>query len=93
VIHIVTLQRKPPRPMPEFVQAIENNSSYNWKVMSNVWAVDTSLSAKELYQMLREHIAPSDLLLVIRAQDDFSGVLTKDTWDWLRTSKKNGDFD
>jgi len=92
VIYLVTLERRPVRAMPKFVRAIQDNSDSYWKAMTNVWLVDTPLTARALTKALGECITPHDLLLVIQAQEEFSGRLTKSTWNWLRASRDNGDF-
>ncbi|MDI1476763.1 hypothetical protein [Polyangium sp. y55x31] len=93
MIYLVTLERRPVRVMPDFVKAIRDNSSYYWKAMTNVWVVDTAMSAKQLYRALKQHIAAADLVLVVQIRPEYAGRLNKQTWAWLNTSRNNGDFE
>ncbi len=68
MIHIVTLERAPSRVMQKFIDAISEEATYYRKVMSNVWLVDTGLSARQLANVLRKHINKTDSLLVIRVR-------------------------
>lgn len=93
MIHLVTIERIPTRPIPEFVKAIRANSTSFWKVMSNVWLVETDTSARALAKLLRPHLGAGDRLLVIRTQAEYGGWASRDTWKWLRVSRDAGDFD
>jgi hypothetical protein len=92
MIHIVTLTRVPIRPMPAFIEALGASSESWWKVMPNVWLVDTTVDAQELASRLRQHITESDSLLVIGAVEDFGGWFDVETLRWLQLSKRRGDF-
>lgn len=92
MIHLVALERVPQRGMESFVDKLSSEDSF-WKVMPNVWLVDTTLDAEALTKKLRRYISDSDTLLVIRVTDDYSGWLKQEAWDWLEASEENGDFD
>ena len=81
--------------MPEFISALRASArnEYFWKVMPNVWLVDTLLQAVDLSERLRPHITEQDSLFVIRVQPEYGGWLSEATWEWLRASRTNEDFD
>lgn len=93
MIHIVTLERNPIREMSAFEDAIRQGCRYLLPVMRNVWLVNTVESPPQLFERLRHHMRKADNLLIIRVQNQYSGWLTKTSWDWLRTSASNGDFE
>lgn len=95
MIHLVALERNPPRPIPQFIEEIKKaaRESYYWNVMPDVWLVDTPDTAKQLAKRLQIALSEQDGLLVIRTAPDFDGWLPEKTWTWLTTSKKNLDFD
>jgi len=97
VIHIVTLERSPIRPMPDFIKAIRRYSDSWRKIIDNVWLVDTEYDAKFLAKILRSYITDDDSLFVVRAyvdsRDDYGGFLKRDTWQWIRETYDHGRFD
>lgn len=93
MIMLVTLTRRPVRPMPGFTGFIEEKSRSFWKIMPNVWLVDSHLGTKFWTDSLQPHIRPEDFLFIVRVHPHYSGFLPQDAWDWLRTSAENGDFD
>lgn len=93
MIHLVTLSRNPTRQMPAFLAELKDRAEgYYWRVMPNVWLVDTDDTTKELSAALRQHISTRDTLLVIQAQENYDGWLTKDTWDWLNSAREHDRF-
>jgi hypothetical protein len=92
MIYVVAVERVPNRPVPSFIACLSADGRSFWRMLYNVWLVDTPLSADALYQTLSPHLMQADSLLIIRATDDFAGFLPKPAWDWLRQSKANKDF-
>lgn len=93
MIHIVTLQRNPPRTMKPFVETLRNNSDFVWEPMPNVWLVNTHLDATELSNQLLYAISDKDRLLVMRTQPEYAGWMDDSVWTWLENSNERGDFD
>ena len=83
------------RAVPEFIEVMKtcSRSGYYWRLMSNVWLVDTQISPQVLADSLKNTLTEADSLFVIRVKDDYGGWLTQPSWDWLHTSRENGDFD
>ncbi len=92
MIYILTLERRPVREMPELIQALIQNSNYYWKVMTNVWLIDSNLDSKKLFAILKQKISSNDLLFIIQVQDNYDGNLDQETWRWLINSSINNDF-
>ncbi len=87
MIHLVLLERVPPRPVPDFLRALSENSHTWRKVISNVWIVDTDLDPSDLGDMLRENLTAQDRLFVIRTQQRWWGLRRGANallFDWLR---------
>ena len=59
-----------------------------WHHLKSTWLIDTQKTPAEMYEVLRHHLELSDRLLVTRMGDGYSGWLTPDAWEWLKTRVK-----
>lgn len=89
MMHIVTLQRSTSDALVGFTQQLAALSDYHRRIMDNAWIVDTRFDPRETANLLRPHIGPRDQVFVGRLEGNFSGWLTRETWNWL-TAASNG---
>jgi hypothetical protein len=56
-----------------------------WHYLDSTWMVSTSLSVRQATERLLTKIDKSDRLLVLNvSNDENSGWLTEDAWDWIK---------
>lgn len=92
MIYIVTLERNPFGLMPQFIEKLKA-FKYWWKIMDNVWLIDTQISTEKLSDDLRSCLNKEDKLCVTQIKNEIKGQMTSDSWAWIKTSEENGDFD
>jgi hypothetical protein len=59
-----------------------------WHHLGSTWLVDTNLDAGGIWGRLLPHIDGDDRVLVIGVTGDYSGWLSKDAWEWIKTRQQ-----
>ncbi len=60
-----------------------------WHYLDSHWLVDTSLTAKGIWDKLSMHVDKNDRFLIVGITRDYSGWLPQTAWEWInsRTNK------
>lgn len=60
-----------------------------WHYLDFHWLVDTSLTAKGIWEKIAPHVDDNDHFLIVGITRDYSGWLPKKAWEWInsRTNK------
>jgi hypothetical protein len=56
-----------------------------WHHLQSTWLVDTTLTAKGIWDRLAPHVDQNDSVLVIGVTRDYQGWLPKEAWDWINS--------
>jgi len=76
---------KPGQDYTDLHGAIKAISGTWWHHTTSVWLVETSMSAKQIFDALSRYIDANDDLMVFRLQGDWQGKLADATnYNWLR---------
>lgn len=67
----------------ELYKAIRDLSGAYWHNTTSSWIVESSLSAKKIFECLRPHIDDNDELAVFQLQGSYYGRLKPDDLKWL----------
>ncbi len=92
MIYLLTLKVDVARHNNALITIFDKISKSWWKVMPNVWLIDTHLTADEVYTGCKSTLIANDNMFVIRVADDYSGIVDSGVWKWLTLSSKNKDF-
>lgn len=74
--------KQPGRNYEELHKAIKALGTW-WHYLDSTWLVDTTLSAKEVWDRLGSHVDQNDAVLVIGVTRNYSGWLPQRAWDWI----------
>ena len=74
--------KAPGRNYKSFYKAIKSLGD-SWHYLESTWLVDTTLTARGIWEQLRPHIDRNDRVLVIGVTHEYSGWLPKSAWDWI----------
>jgi hypothetical protein len=55
-----------------------------WHELDSFWLVDSSASAKDIYDRLSPSLDKTDRIFVVRITDESCGYLDPDSWKWIR---------
>lgn len=78
---------KPGQNYSGLYDEIKSLGSAWWHHLDSTWLVRTSLSANDAADRIKKRIDDSDSLLVLNVTNDaYSGWLSQDAWDWLKTN-------
>ena len=78
--------KKPGRNYEELYTAIKSCGVW-WHYLGSTWLLDTSLTAKQVWDRLSPHIDTNDRVLVIGVTQDYEGWLTSEAWEWLNSRR------
>ena len=92
MIVLVVLEPNPPRAMPEFIEALEENSSYWRLLLRNAWVSHPTVSVQGLYGALKAQLGQNDKLFVTKITHDHAGWLDEKAVTWLKQAQKAGLF-
>lgn len=76
--------KRPGQNYEALYEAIKNCGVW-WHYLGSTWLVDTSLTAKGVWERLSPHVDQSDFFLVIGVTRDYQGWLPKDAWEWINS--------
>lgn len=74
--------KQPGRNYEELHNAIKALGAW-WHYLDSTWLVDTTLSAKDVWNRLAPHVDENDSVLVIGVTRNYSGWLPPKAWDWI----------
>ena len=74
--------KQPGRNYEKLHQAIKGFGAW-WHYLDYTWLIDTTLSAKEVWDRLSPHVDKNDSVLVIGVTRNYSGWLPQKAWDWI----------
>ena len=74
--------KHPGQNYEELYKAIKDCGDW-WHYLGSTWLVDTSLTAKDIWERLAPHVDKNDYFLVIRVTRDYEGWLPQEAWDWI----------
>lgn len=57
-----------------------------WHYLDSTWLIYTNETAFQLFGRLQSKIDNNDRVLIIRVTPDYSGWLTQEAWDWIRSN-------
>lgn len=74
--------KQPGQNYEELHKAIKALGAW-WHYLDSTWLVDTTLSAKEVWDRLAPHVDKNDSVLVIGVTRQYSGWLPPKAWEWI----------
>lgn len=80
--------RNPEKDYSSFYNEIKNAGTW-WHHLESTWLIRTNDDVEMLYSKLAKHIFKNDGLLIIEIQDNYSGWLPGDAWNWIRNQFEN----
>ena len=88
MILLVTYDLK--RPRASYLDLFDTlKARESWcHYLSSTWLVATHESPKELLSALKPHVFEGDRMLVV-AFDDYSGLLPRKAWNWIKNHRDN----
>jgi hypothetical protein len=75
--------KRPGQNYKELFDAIKTSGSSWWHYLGSTWLVDSSLTAKGVWDHLAPRVDKNDFVLVIGVTRDYQGWLPKEAWDWI----------
>jgi len=76
--------KRPGQNYAALYDAIKKCGSW-WHFLGSTWLVDTSLSAKGVWDRIAPHLDKNDFVLVIGVTRNYQGQLPQDAWDWINS--------
>ncbi|MEH6798951.1 MAG: hypothetical protein V7681_06585 [Halopseudomonas sabulinigri] len=64
---------------------LENSPNW-WHRLDSTWLIITNETADQLFNRIGQHIDKNDWCLVMPVSKPYSGWLTDDDWQWLRSN-------
>ena len=74
-----------------FFQELENSRSW-WHYLDNTWLISTDETLKELDRRLRQHLDPTDKLLMVKLHGEYAGTLPEEAWEWIEDRIAEGEL-
>jgi len=74
--------KRPGQDYEAVYEAIKGCGAW-WHHLESTWLVDTSLTAKGIWDRIAPHADKNDFFLVVRIARDYSGWLPQGAWDWI----------
>jgi hypothetical protein len=76
--------RQPGRDYSGVFEAIKSCGSW-WHYLESTWLVDTTLSAKGIWNRLAPHVHSNDRVLIHAVGSDHQGWLSLNAWNWINS--------
>ena len=76
--------KRPGQNYPALFGAIKSCGHW-WHHLGSTWLLDTSLTAKGVWEKLAPHVDKNDFVLVIGVTRDYQGWLPQDAWTWINS--------
>lgn len=57
-----------------------------WHYLRDTWIVETSMTAEQIANSVRQQLSEQDYLLVVSIQPPYQGWLPKEAWDWFNSA-------
>ncbi len=76
--------KQPGQKYDELFNAIKGLGAW-WHYLGSTWLVDTSLNASQVWDRISPHADKNDRFLIIGITRDYSGWLSEDAWDWIKS--------
>jgi len=54
--------------------------------LESTWLVRTTETAQQVYNRLRRHLHPNDMVLVTQIEREYSGWMRESVWDWIASN-------
>lgn len=74
-----------------FYQELEQSRSW-LHYLDKTWLISTEETLQQLDQRLRQHIAPTDKLLIVKFSGEYAGWLPKEAWQWIDERMSAGEL-
>jgi hypothetical protein len=79
---------RPGQNYSELHDAIKSCGAW-WHHLDSHWLVDTTLTAKGVWDKLSPHVDTNDHFLIIGITQEYSGWLPQKAWDWINSKSHN----
>ena len=84
MVYLITYDlNKPGQDYPALYDSIKKMGAW-WHHLDSTWLVDTTLTAAEIRDQIREAIDPGDHILVVRFGSEWASFLPQRGNDWIR---------
>lgn len=69
----------------DYSSLYETIKSYKtwWHYMESTWIIKTSESSGSITKKLIKNVEDIDALLVVRLSEDFNGIQSEKSWEWI----------
>jgi hypothetical protein len=74
-----------------FYQELKGSRSW-WHYLDNTWLISTDESLAQLDQRLRQHLGPTDKLLIVKFHGEYAGTLPDEAWQWIEERMSLGEL-
>jgi hypothetical protein len=98
VIYLVTYDLGPSRGgvvsitrRHKFYQEFEESRSW-WHFLDKTWLISTEETLEELDKRLRQHLGPTDKLLIVKFRGEYAGSLPSEAWEWIEERMSAGEL-
>lgn len=79
---------KPQKDYDSLYEAIRTISGTYWHNTTSSWLVESSMSASEVYDVLKSHVDSDDEIVIFRLSGEYYGQLRPDDNEWLEDVMK-----
>lgn len=73
---------RPGQSYPNLYSSIKSLGTW-WRYLDSFWLIDTTLSAKQIYEHLKPTVDPNDYVLIFEMGKDREGQLPSEAWKWI----------
>ncbi len=85
MMHVINYRlHRPGMKYDDLYEAIQKLSGTYWHNTTSSWLVETSLTPKAVYNILREYLDSNDELAVFRLEGAYYGTLRPDDHKWIQ---------
>ena len=81
---------KPPPPHPLY-QELKQCRSW-WYYLDKTWLISTEETLEQVDKRLRQHLGPTDKLLIVKFHGEYAGTLPVEAWQWIEERMSVGEL-
>jgi hypothetical protein len=80
----------PPPPHPLY-QELKRCRSW-WHYLDKTWLISTQETLDQVDKRLRQHLGPTDKLLILKFHGEYAGTLPEEAWGWMEERMSVGEL-